>query len=132
MTRTTPRRRTILHLSQIRLTDARTFISTSLPALGCGLRAPGMPQSQEPEAQASHDFFDYPPSPLIDGRKLQPHPVPDQHADEVSIRSVGDVRRDHLSPVQPHEIESTRKLLRHDTYHVCHQFSEARLKPISM
>jgi len=27
MTRTTPRRRTILHLSQIRFTDARTFIA---------------------------------------------------------------------------------------------------------
>jgi len=32
ITRTTPRRRTILHLSQIRLTDARTF-TTSLPGL---------------------------------------------------------------------------------------------------
>jgi hypothetical protein len=29
ITRTTPRRRTILHLSQIRFTDARTFMSIS-------------------------------------------------------------------------------------------------------
>ena len=70
-----------------------------------------------------------PPSPSIDGRKLQSHPVPDQHADEVSIRPVGDVRRDHLPSVQPHEIESTRKLLGDHACHVCHQFSAARLRP---
>jgi hypothetical protein len=32
MTRTTPRRRTILHLSQIRFTDARTFIARPIHA----------------------------------------------------------------------------------------------------
>ena len=38
ITRTTPRRRTILHLSQIRFTDARTFICSSHSNLVLELR----------------------------------------------------------------------------------------------
>ena len=66
-----------------------------------------------------------PPSAAIHRRELHTNPITDQHPDEISIRSVGDVRRHYLSPVQPHEIQSTRKLLRHyavhDADHIRHQ-----------
>jgi len=69
MTRTTPRRRTILHLSQIRLTDARTFIRL--------LRLPDDPA-------ALH----------IAGRQLHNHPIAHEHADEIPSGPAADVRRD--------------------------------------
>jgi len=50
MTRTTPRRRTILHLSQIRLTDALTFTAFA-PGYGATddrPRAPALPAPRSP------------------------------------------------------------------------------------
>ena len=69
ITRTTPRRRTILHLSQIRLTDALTFMTESL-----------------------FDHRDYPPAPQILRRQLQPDPIADQHPHEVATGAAGGVR----------------------------------------
>jgi hypothetical protein len=68
ITRTTPRRRTILHLSQIRLTDARTF----------------MIRSRLPDD----------PAPLhIAGRELHDHPIADQQPHEIPLDAPADVRR---------------------------------------
>src|SRR5215831_13575393 len=73
ITRTTPRRRTILHLSQIRLTDARTFTALRL----------------------SHN-----PSALqIPRRQFHDHPIPDEHPDEVPFLPAPDVRRDAMAPL---------------------------------
>src|SRR5262245_51924797 len=52
ITRTTPCRRTILHLSQIRLTDALTFIASSQCALDSD-RAGSIPRSLHPPRAAS-------------------------------------------------------------------------------
>src|SRR5436189_901236 len=76
ITRTTPRRRTILHLSQIRLTDARTFIRSSNPQI----------------LTSSNLLDDSSPRNIL--RQLNPHPIADQHAHEVAIDPIGDVRRD--------------------------------------
>jgi len=67
ITRTTPRRRTILHLSQIRLTDALTFIEPS-------------------------SLRDYSPAAPIRRHQFHLNPIADQHADEVSVDAIGDMR----------------------------------------
>src|SRR5436190_18634147 len=82
MTRTTPLRRTILHLSQIRLTDARTFIESSNLA-------------DDPAAAGIR-------------RQLHAYPIADQHPHEVAIDSIGNVRHDDMTagifPVKRHAI----------------------------
>src|SRR5476649_2640752 len=73
ITRTTPLRRTILHLSQMRFTEARTFIvSLYLP--------------------------DDPPPPSVLWREFQPHPIADQDPHEVAIHPIRDVRH-HQRPL---------------------------------
>src|SRR5690242_3981035 len=87
MTRTTPCRRTILHLSQIRFTDALTFISTS------------------------SQFLDNPSATHVDRRELHAHPIADEHPDEVPIDPPADVRRDRRPFVEPHAVQRAWQLL---------------------
>src|SRR4029453_5707834 len=68
ITRTTPFRRTTLHLSQIFRTDARTFIGFSLRPL--------------------HD----PTTRRIARRELDHDPISDQHPDEVALGPSAHVR----------------------------------------
>src|SRR5688572_16531344 len=72
ITRTTPRRRTTLHLSQIRFTDARTFIITSL--------GPG------PSALALHLLQD-PAARQIPRRQFHHYPVAHDQPDEVALQA---------------------------------------------
>src|SRR5215211_8348260 len=66
ITRTTPSRRTILHLSHIRLTDALTFMTS-------------------PFHQLSHPLDD--PSPThVPGRERDEHAVSREDADEVALQ----------------------------------------------
>jgi hypothetical protein len=80
ITRTTPRRRTILHLSQIRLTDALTFIEPS-------------------------SLRDDSPAAPIRRHQLHMNPITDQHPDEVPVDPIRNVRQ-HLPAaiVEPHAI----------------------------
>src|SRR6476659_4198138 len=64
ITRTTPRRRTILHLSQIRLTDALTFITESLHLL---LLAMGPHPHRLPALAIGSGRLDRYILPLVDG-----------------------------------------------------------------
>ena len=72
MTRTTPLRCTILHFTQIFLTDALTFMGP---------------------LQLLHD----PPAAGIDRRELHPNPIAHQHAHEITSDAIGDVRRHHAA-----------------------------------
>jgi len=87
MTRTTPRRRTILHLSQIFLTDALTFITVDL-------RLPDNPAaSQIPR----HQFHD--------------HAIPDQHSNEIAFGAAAtDVSGDAVTTVDLHFVQPARQL----------------------
>jgi hypothetical protein len=96
ITRTTPRRRTILHLSQIRLTDARTFISS------------------DPQILRSSNLLDYPSPAAIDRRELDPHAIADQHADEIPVDPIRNVRRDNRALLEPHAVKRAGELLRND------------------
>src|SRR3954471_24919992 len=88
MTRTTPLRRTILHLSQIRLTDARTFIESSNLA-------------DDPAAAGIR-------------RQLHAHPIADQHPHEVAIDPIGNVRLNEVAAlVELHAIHRARQDVGH-------------------
>ena len=92
ITRTTPRRRTTLHLSQIFRTDARTFISPS-----------GLPNDPSPRR--------------IPGCQFHDDPVADQHPHEIPLGATSsispDVGRNPVFPVDLHLVEPARQLRRH-------------------
>src|SRR6266852_3328306 len=100
MTRTTPRRRTILHLSQIRFTDARTFITASRRAGEFHGTSPG-----------SENPLHYPTPTQIERGQLHAHSIADQQADEIAVQPICDVRSHLRSPVELHAIERARELL---------------------
>jgi len=92
ITRTTPRRRTILHLSQIRLTDARTFTAS---LLGSGLMALSL--------------SDNPTSRQITRGQFDNHPVPHKDANEIPPESATDVRRNPVR-IDLHVVQPARQL----------------------
>jgi hypothetical protein len=98
ITRTTPRRRTILHLSQIRFTDALTFIDASIL------------QSCNSAILLSLDLPDYPPAPAVGWHQLHSNPVAGQHADEIPVDPIRDVGQNLESAiVEPHAIHRLRE-----------------------
>ena len=98
ITRTTPRRLTILHLSQIRFTDALTFITRSL----------------------NSQFLDDPAAAAIDRRQLDPHPIADQDPDEIPIHAVRDVRRHLRTARELHRVKGARQLRDDDARDISH------------
>src|SRR5262245_53091266 len=110
MIRTTPRRRTTLHLSQIRLTDALTFIVCSFAALRREAWSlwPGPNPIELLERFALLEPLALPcdpPARLVAPAQLDRHPVPHHQSDEIPSGSRPRMR-DHLVPVaQSHPIE---------------------------
>src|SRR5262245_35277039 len=93
MTRTTPRRRTTLHLSQIRFTDALTFMM-SVPSGLC--------------------LSDYPAARAVSCRQLHNHPIAHEQSDEVPLHAARCVRRDRTLSTDLHVIEAARQLRHYD------------------
>src|SRR5262245_55738865 len=99
MTRTTPRRRTTLHLSQIRLTDALTFmLSYAFRTMSSGLCFP-----------------DYAAARAVAYRQLHDHPITDEQPHEVPLDAARRVRRDTVLAVDLHLVEPARQLRDHRT-----------------
>lgn len=90
MTRTTPRRRTILHLSHIRFTDALTFMTLRL--------------SDDSAARQ------------IPRHQLHNDPVADQEPDKLSLETAGDMRRNPLIAVDVDLIQTARQLRFNDPF----------------
>src|SRR6187401_2406162 len=100
MTRTTPRRRTTLHLSQIRFTDARTFIMPTA-SVTAGIAVPAY-KTGTPGLQ----FPDDPPARHVTRRQLHFDAVSDDQPDEVALHPGTMMRREppgsvHVEPIEP-------------------------------
>jgi hypothetical protein len=94
MTRTTPRRRTTLHLSQIRFTDALTFMmSYAFRTVSSGLCFP-----------------DYAASVAVSRRQLHDHSITDEQPDEVPFHAAGRMRCDPMLSLDLHLVEPARQL----------------------
>src|SRR5688572_24610287 len=106
ITRTTPRRRTTLHLSQMRFTDARTFITPacsvepSAPDLGARVK-PG------PLSYLPHD----PAARPIPRRQFHFDLVADHQSHEVALGAPCEVRGQSRLAVDLHPIQPARQLL---------------------
>src|SRR5687767_1066016 len=94
ITRTTPRRRTTLHLSQIRLTDALTFISSILSPVGLCL------------------LYD-PPAGHIARRQLDDHPISHEQPDEISFEPRAEMGRHPVRSFDLDAIQAARQLRHH-------------------
>src|SRR5688572_22590830 len=90
ITRTTPRRRTTLHLSQIRLTDALTFMSP----------------------YAFLRLLQNPPAAEVARRQLDDHLVADEHAHEIPLGPAAEVRG-NPPPLDVHVVQATGQLPGH-------------------
>jgi hypothetical protein len=106
ITRTTPLRRTILHLGQIFFADALTFMEI----------VSFWPPSRRP-AQAGGLFGPVHNAPAreIVGRQLQGHFVPRQNLDEMHTHFSGDVSQDAVLVFKLHLEHGIRQGFQHDT-----------------
>jgi hypothetical protein len=100
MTRTTPRRRTTLHLSQIRLTDALTFMmfyafQATLSGYAFRTMLSGLCFPDDSATRA------------VSFRQLHDHPITDEQPDEVPLDAAGRVRRDPMLSLDLHVVEPT-------------------------
>jgi hypothetical protein len=98
MTRTTPRRRTTLHLSQIRLTDALTFM------MFYAFRAT-LPDLRFPDDSATRP---------VAFRQLNDHSITDQQPHEISFDAPRRMRRDPILALDLHLVEPAGQLLGDD------------------
>jgi hypothetical protein len=94
MTRTTPSRWISLHLSQIFLTDARTFILLNLP---------------DDSAPREISF-----------RELDFHPVARQQPDPILLPCPGGVRQNPRFVTQFEPVQQARQLLDHSGFYCLH------------
>src|SRR5262245_2805681 len=105
ITRTTPRRRTILHLSQIRLTDALTFTVVT-------------PGSRRCPAKAFFLGLLYYPTPRdIAPGQFHDDAIPHEHPDEIPFEWTADMCGDPPGSTDFNVIQSARQLRPNDALH---------------
>ena len=71
----------------------------------------GNPEIKSSNPQIS-DLFNNPSPPAVGRRQLNPHPIADQHPDEVAVEAIGNVRRHQPAAIQLHAIQGGRQLFR--------------------
>lgn len=113
MTRTTPRRRTILHLSHIRFTDALTFISSPQPSA----LSHQLGHSALLKADGSLEASDNPAAAWVERRYLHEHAIPSQQAEEVAPHLTRCMRQHLMSAVELDPKQCARQELPHDARH---------------
>ena len=96
-----------MHLSQIRFTEARTFIVCILWPLTWSL---DQPLGLGPVALGLQLSY-YPPARQIARRQLQFHPIADDQPDEIPLDPAADMRRNPAGAVDLDVIQSARQLI---------------------